>query len=164
MSHAHNNAHDHDHDPTVPKGALVAAGILIGVLLALTGAVTTGLLPQEGNPQLSRAAANVAPAKQRHLRFADREDGAVIVSDARSGAIVKVIGFGEEGFTRATVRRLAKKRAAAGLGAQPPFTLTLWDNGALSLSDPQTGEEAELHGFGPDHSAAFAELLEGTAT
>jgi putative photosynthetic complex assembly protein len=141
---------------------LIAAAVLIAVLLGLTGAVTSGLLPQEGNPQLSRAAANVAPAQQRELHFADRADGAVVVMDAATGAMVKVIGFGEEGFTRATLRRFAKKRSAAGIGAQPPFTLTLWDNGALSLSDPHTGEEAELHGFGPDHSAAFAELLEGS--
>jgi len=154
-------SHAHDHDPTVPKEALIAAAALLLVILGLTGAVSAGWLPQEANPELSRAAADVAPAQERALHFADREDGAVVVSDAKSGATVKVIGYGEEGFTRATLRRMAKRRAHAGISAQTPFMLTLWENGALSLTDPETGEVAELHGFGPDHSAAFAELLEG---
>ena len=152
----------HDHDMTVPKEALIAAGALILFILCLTGAVSWGLLPQEGNPELSRAAANVVPAEERNLLFADRADGAVLVSDAETGELVKVIGFGEEGFTRATMRRLAKRRAAYGAGAEAPFTLTRWGNGALSLRDPETGETAELHGFGADHSSAFAEMLKGT--
>ncbi|MDN3644789.1 photosynthetic complex assembly protein PuhC [Pontixanthobacter aestiaquae] len=154
-------SHAHDHDPTVPKEALIAAGALLLVILGLTGAVTSGLMPQEANPEASRAASNVAPAEQRDLHFADRDDGAVVISDHATGETVKVIGYGEEGFTRATLRRLAKRRAAAGIGAEPPFTLTRWENGALSLHDPQTGEHAEIHGYGADHSAAFAELLEG---
>lgn len=151
----------HDHDPTVPKEALIAAALLLLSVMALTGAVSWGFLPQEGNPELSRAAANVAPQEQRNLLFADRADGAVVVTDAATGETVKVVGFGEEGFTRATLRRLAKARTRMGVGAEHPFTLTRWENGALSLHDPQTGETAEIHGFGPDHSAAFAELLEG---
>lgn len=154
-------SHAHDHDPTVPKGALIAAGVLLLTILGLTGAVTSGWLPQEANPELSRAAANIAPAQQRDLRFADRDDGAVIVSDAASGETVKVIGYGEEGFTRATLRRLAKRRTQSGVGSEPAFTLTRWENGALSLHDPETGEVAEIHGYGADHSAAFAEMLEG---
>lgn len=152
----------HDHDPTVPKGALVAAAALIFVILGLTGAVSAGILPQEANPTQSRAAANVAALEERNLLFADREDGAVVITDAETGSTVKVIGYGAEGFTRATMRRLAKRRAAAGLGQEAPFTITRWDNGALSLRDPETGAEAELYGFGPDHTAAFAEMLEGT--
>lgn len=156
MSHAHN------HDPTVPKEALIGAGALLGCMLALTGAVSWGFLPQEANPQLQRAAAQVQPAVERNLRFADRADGAVVVTDADSGAVVKVIGYGEEGFTRATVRRLAKLRTKSGeTGSDMPFVLTKWQNGALSLTDPATGEHAELQGYGPDHTANFEALLEG---
>ncbi|MEO0501149.1 MAG: photosynthetic complex assembly protein PuhC [Pseudomonadota bacterium] len=153
----------HDHDPTVPKGALMAAAALLLFVLALTGAVRLGLMPQEANPTLSRAAAGVAPAAQRDLRVADREDGAVVITDAQTGETVTIIGYGEGGFARATLRRLAKLRVKAGIGAEPPFTLTRWENGALSLADPETGAHAELHGFGPDHSATFAAMLERNA-
>ncbi len=153
-------SHAHDHDPTVPRGALIAAAALLLFTLALTGAVKWGLIPQSANPQLARSEAQIAPQVQRDLRFADQEDGSVMITDAATGETVKVIGFGEGGFVRATMRRLAKTRAAKGIGSEPPFTLTLWENGALSLRDPETGREAEIHGFGADHSTIFAEMLQ----
>lgn len=152
-------SHAHDHDPTVPRGALIAAAILLLFTMALTGAVRLGWIPQSGDPDGSRTAQNVAPAQQRELRFADRADGAVVVTDAATGDTVMEIGYGEGGFVRATLRRMAKARAAADIGSEPPFKLTLWENGALSLSDPQTGKEAEIHGFGSDHSATFVQML-----
>lgn len=153
----------HHHDPTVPRGALMAAAILLLFVMALTGAVKWGLLPQSADPAATRAAQNVAPAQIRELRFADRADGAVVVTDAATGETVKLVEFGQGGFLRATMRRMAKARIAAGIGAEPPFRLTLWENGALSLSDPQTGRDAEIHGFGADHSKMFADMLGGAA-
>lgn len=152
-------SHAHDHNPTVPAGALIAVAVLLLFTLALTGAVRLGLFPQSGDPDGSRAAQNIAPAQQRELRFTDRTDGAVVVTDAATGKTVMEIGFGEGGFVRATLRRMAKVRATRNIGAEPPFRLTLWENGALTLSDPQTGKEAEIQGFGPDHTATFASML-----
>jgi putative photosynthetic complex assembly protein len=158
MSHAaqHNHAR---HDPTVPRGALIGAALLLSFVMAMAGAVKAGFIPVSADPGASRAAAQVAPAQTRLLRFTDRADGAVVVSDAATGDDITVIGFGEGGFVRATMRRMAKVRAAQGIGAEPPFKLTLWDNGALSLSDPETGGDAEIHGFGQDHSKMFADML-----
>jgi putative photosynthetic complex assembly protein len=157
MSHA---AH---HDPTVPRGALIGAAAVLLFTMAMAGATRIGLLPHSADPDASRAAQNVQPAQSRDLRFADRADGAVVVTDANSGATVKVVEFGQGGFLRATMRRMAKARIAAGIGAEPPFKLTLWENGALSLSDPQTGRDSEIHGFGADHSRMFADMLEEPA-
>lgn len=155
-------SHAHDHNPTVPKGALIAAATLLCFTMALTGAVRLGLIPQSGDPDGSRAAQNIAPAQERELRFSDREDGAVVVTDAATGKTVMEIGFGEGGFVRATLRRMAKVRAASNIGSEPPFKLTRWENGALTLIDPQTGQEAEIQGFGPDHTATFAGMLKET--
>lgn len=154
-------SHAHHHDEVIPPAVIKMAGALLLGVMAVTGAVRLGWLPESANPEASRAAANVEAVQERQLRFADRDDGAVVISDAASGETVKVIAFGEGGFVRATLRRMAKARAAKGIGAEPPFTLTRWENGALSLTDPQTGREAEIHGFGADHSRAFAEMLEG---
>jgi putative photosynthetic complex assembly protein len=157
-------SHAVHHDPTVPRAALIGvAGVLL-FTMAMTGATRFGLLPHSADPVASRAAQNVAPAKTRELRFADRADGAVVVSDATTGVTVKVVEFGQGGFLRATMRRMAKARMAAGIGAQPPFKLVLWENGALSLSDPETGRVAEIQGFGADHSRIFAEMLEQPTT
>jgi putative photosynthetic complex assembly protein len=156
-------SHAHHHDEVIPPAVIKMAGaLLLGVLL-LTGAVRLGWLPESANPEASRAAANVGVVQERQLRFADRADGAVVISNAASGETVKVIAFGEGGFVRATLRRMAKARAAKGIGAEPPFKLTRFENGALALTDPQTGREAEIHGFGADHSRVFAEMLEGPA-
>ncbi len=157
-------SHAHDHDPTVPRGALIAAALLLLFTMALTGAVRLGWIPQSGDPDGSRMAQNIVPVQERELRFTDHADGAVIVTDAATGETVSEIGFGEGGFVRATMRRMAKARMAQGIGSEPPFRLTLWENGALSLSDPQTGREAEIHGFGADHSATFAEMLKEPVT
>ena len=153
-------SHAVHHDPTVPRGALIGAAILLLFVIALTGAVRFGLIPKAADPSVTRAAAQVMPAQERSLRFIDRSDGAVVVSDATSGETVTVVPFGQGGFLRATMRRMAKARIAAGIGAEPPFTLTRWENGALSLKDPATGRDAEIYGFGPDHTKSFADMLE----
>jgi putative photosynthetic complex assembly protein len=156
-------SHAVHHDPTVPRGALIGAAAVLLFTMAMAGATRVGLIPHSADPDASRAAQNVLPAQSRELRFADRADGAVVVTDANSGDTVKVVEFGQGGFLRATMRRMAKARIAAGKGAEPPFKLTLWENGALSLSDPETGRNAEIHGFGADHSKIFADMLEDPA-
>lgn len=153
-------SHAVHHDPTVPRGALIGAAMLLMFVILLTGAVRFGFIPRAADPSVTRAAANVMPALERSLRFMDRSDGAVVVSDANSGETVAVIAFGQGGFLRATMRRMAKVRIAAGIGTEPPFTLIRWDNGALSLKDPATGRDAEIYGFGPDHTKIFADMLE----
>ncbi len=157
-------SHAVHHDPTVPRGALIGVAVVLLFTMAVTGATRLGLIPRTADPTASRAAGNVQAAQVRELRFADREDGAVVVSDAATGETVKIIGFGQGGFFRATVRRMAKRRIAEGISAEPPFKLTLWDNGALSLSDPQTATEAEIYGFGADHTKVFAEMLKDPIT
>lgn len=152
-----------NHDPTVPRGALIGAAAVLLFSMAMAGATRVGWIPHSADPDASRAAQKVQPAKSRELLFADRADGAVVVTDAITGENVKVVEFGQGGFLRATMRRMAKARIAAGKGAELPFKLTLWENGALSLSDPQTGREAEIHGFGADHSKIFADMLESPA-
>lgn len=156
---AHILGHNHE-DLRVPREAIIAAGLLLALVVAMASAVSFGLIAPSGNPQLSRDAANVAPAQQRELLFADAADGSVMVTDAASGEEVLTIAYGESGFLRATVRGMAKSRLAAGGTPDQPFVLTRWDNGALSLSDPVSGRSRELIGFGENQSAAFDRLLE----
>lgn len=156
-------SHATHHDPSVPRGALIGAAAILCFAMLMTGGVRFGLIPRSADPTASRAAEHIAAAQSRELLFADRADGAVVVSDAKTGQTVTVVPFGQGGFLRATMRRMAKARAAVGVGSQPPFTLTRWENGALSLKDPQTGREAEIYGFGPDHTKAFADMLSGVS-
>lgn len=162
-AHSHGHSHTHSHENTVPRPALIMAGALVGLSLVLTGAVSLGLLDREAVPGVERAAAAVAPAKSRDLRFADGADGTVRITDAATGELVKLVEQETQsgGFIRGVLRGLARDRKMRGIGAEPPFTLTLWQDGSLSLSDSATGREVELGGFGGDNRAVFVALLEG---
>jgi len=94
----------------------------------------------------------------RDLRFNDREDGAVVVTDARTEQTVDVL-TGEQGFIRSTMRGLARARHSEGLGPAAPFRLTAWTDGRLTLDDATTGRHLELQAFGPLNAVVFARLL-----
>ena len=60
---------------------------------------------------------------------------------------------------RGVLRGLARDRRADGIGRSPPFRLTRWADGRLSLDDPATGRHVDLEVFGPTNAGAFAEIL-----
>jgi putative photosynthetic complex assembly protein len=95
----------------------------------------------------------------RELRFADRTDGAVVITDAQTGQTVDVL-TGEQGFIRATMRGLARARHSEGIGAAAPFRLAAWTDGRLTLDDATTGRHLELQAFGSLNVASFARLLQ----
>lgn len=155
----------HDHEQTIPKHAVASAAMLVITALALTTLVKIGVLDREAVPAQVRAEAHVAPAMVRTLSFSDRADGAVVVQDVTTGETVRVLvdGVPGNGFVRGVMRGMARERHMRGVGMAPPFTLTLWKNGTLSLEDKATGRSIEIGSFGPDNRAAFAALLPGGA-
>lgn len=153
----------HDHEQTIPPHAIGAAVMLVCTALVLAMMVRVGVLNREAVPSVERAAANVAPVVVRSLTFADRSDGAVVVRDVATGETVRVMidGVPGNGFVRGVMRGMARERRMRGVGMEPPFNLTLWQNGTLSLTDKTTDRAIELGSFGPDNRAAFAALLPG---
>ncbi len=136
--------------PTFPRGALIGAGALIA--LAMISATTARLL---GLKQ-ERPAATVLAA--RDLRFADQSDGGIIVLDAGTGRTVSVLAPGTNGFVRASLRSLAKRRQFDGESSEV-FHLTAWSDGRLTLDDPTADNPIELEAFGETNELAFAKLL-----
>lgn len=139
-------------DQSLPRGALLGAAALIG--LSVIGATISRLYGLSATPPPPAAA-----IEARDLRFADRADGAVVVTDARSGE-VQVIAPGTNGFLRGVVRGLAQERMRQNQDGTVPFTLTRWSDGRLSLNDPVTHRQIYLEAFGPTNAAAFAVLLD----
>ncbi len=130
--------------PLVGTATLLACVLLLAVAGRLSG---SGVEPP------------AAPATaERLLRFADRDDGAVVVSLASSGATVAVM-TGQNGFLRGTLRGFARSRRADGVGALPPLRLTGYADGRLILFDPSTGRYVELEAFGSQNEAVFVDLL-----
>jgi putative photosynthetic complex assembly protein len=151
-------------DRPFPRGALVGAGVLIGFAMAATAAVRLGVVAPAASPHAVRMAAGVAATEVRELAFLDQSDGGVLIRDTRSGDVVaRIEPARDQGFVRGVMRSFARERRMHGIGGTPPFQLTLWADGQLSLTDSATGRTVELGAFGPDNRAAFARLLKGTA-
>ncbi len=157
-------SHAHSHENTVPRPALAMAGALVAITLALTTLVRVGVLDREAVPAVERAQDKVAAIEVRHLVFADRADGAVVVDDTDSGRTLAVLvgESGGGGFVRGVMRGMARDRRMHCIGPAAPFELTQWANGALTLRDPTTGRAVELGSFGATNRAAFARFLKGS--
>lgn len=153
----------HHHADLVPRSTLIGAAALVLFALSATSIMRIAHVPPAASPVLMREQAKIAPVKSRELRFVDRADGAVVIVDAR-GTTAAVIAPGEKtGFIRGVMRGLARERRALGIGDGPPFTLTLWRDGELSLTDTATGRAIELTAFGTTNRATFAALLDAKA-
>ncbi len=133
------------------RGPAVAIGIGMAVLAGLVA------MPVAPN----RAPAIVADAvrSERAFRATDRDDGAVVLTDAATGTTILVVAPGEDGFVRGTLRGLARERRARELGPQAPFRLIAWGDGRLTLDDTATGRRLDLLAFGQTQAEAFSRLL-----
>lgn len=135
-----------------PRGALFGAATLISLTLLSAAAARVSGIGTTRMPDSS-------PVESRELRFEDRQDGAVVVSEAATDRVVEVLPPGTNGFVRGTMRGLARERRRQDVGARQPFRLTRWADGRLSLEDPSTDRRIDLGAFGPTNVGAFAALL-----
>jgi putative photosynthetic complex assembly protein len=143
--------HDH-HRQQFPKAALLGAAALISVSL--------GLVAMSRHNDVGATRMPVTPAvTTRELRFEDMANGGITVYDARAERVVTTVQPGTNGFLRGVLRSLARERRREQVGALPPFQLTRWADGRLSIEDPMTGERVNLEVFGPTNVAVFAQLL-----
>ena len=136
----------------LPRGLLMGAGsLVIASLLIVAGARLIGYQPAQ--PPLS------AIVERADLRFVDRPDGAVLIYSNQSDRLVDTLQPGTNGFVRGVLRGLVRERNADHVGRTPPFRLTRWADGRLSLDDPSTGRHVDLEVFGPTNAGAFADIL-----
>lgn len=145
------SARRHHDDPGVPRGALIAVGLLLATVIALVALVRlTGV----GHERVPDAAA----VDVREFRFEDRPDGsiAILATERRQVATVEP---GTNGFLRSTMRGMARERHRQGLGDDVPFRLIGRADGRLTLEDPATGRRIDLESFGPMNAAVFAQLM-----
>ena len=136
----------------LPRPVLVAAAGLALAVIVLAGVASRTGVGKDAPP------ASV-PVATRTLTFIDRESGGVGVIDAATRRTVAEVAPGTGGFVRGVLRALVRERRQSGTGAEPPFTLTRWRDGRLTLDDSATGRRLELTSFGPDNAAVFADLL-----
>jgi putative photosynthetic complex assembly protein len=150
-------------DQPFPRTALICAAALVGFTVLATAAVRGGVIEGRPTAEQNRVAHQAKPVAARDLRFIDQPDGSVLIEDVGEHSVASTIAPGSNnGFIRGVMRGLARDRKMRGLDEQPPFRLTQWDDGALTLKDSATGRVIELGSFGPDNRRSFAALLAGT--
>ncbi len=143
-----------------PKAPLIGAGLLVGVTILFAAGPRLGYLPPIHTATTERAAHHVGVVETRDLRFTDRADGALVIDDTTRGTVAAILPHGtNNGFIRGALRGMARDRLLRGVGKTPPFRLTLFSDGALTLFDPSTGRNIELGSFGPTNKQSFADLL-----
>ena len=143
-----------------PRGALYGAGGMIAITILVVFGVRGGLLPaRETAPEL-RAEERVQIVATRDFRFADRKDGALIATDAKTGEVALILEPGSNsGFIRGVMRGMMRERSLNEVERNGPVTVTQWADGALTLKDPSTGRILELGSFGNTNRDSFAQLL-----
>ncbi len=153
------SGHSH-HDQPFPKAVLVFAGVLVGGALLLAATMRLTGTPPQSSPVLAREAAGVVAVKSRDLTFADQADGSLRIVDVSTGGTAGVVEAGSEsGFIRGLMRGLMRNRQQRGVGNAPPFRLTQWANGQISITDTTSGYVTDLSGFGDTNRAAVEALL-----
>ena len=141
---------------SLPNGAVIGVVALVAASLLLVAvARLTGYEPARPPPS--------AVVQRSELQFKDRADGAVLVYANDSDRLVDVLQPGTNGFVRGVLRGLVRERRARAVGPVPPFTLTRWSDGRLSLDDTATGRHIDLEVFGPTNAGAFADILLASA-
>jgi len=141
-----------EHDIRVPKGALLAA---FGLVLFALAAATTSRVTGYGTAHMTLPAA----VESRDLLFKDGEDGSVLVYDAADNQLLHKLAPGQSGFVRVVMRGMARERKIADIGPQPPFRITRYANGQLTLTDTANNRMIDLNAFGSSNLAAFAALI-----
>ncbi len=136
----------------MPRFVLAGAGALVLFTFIAAG---TARLTDMGTVHMPPAVA----VETLMLRFADLPDGGVAVVDAEDGKTIYKVQPETNGFIRATMRGLTRERVRDGVGEQPPFILTHWNDGTLSLEDATIGRRIGLDAFGPTNAQAFAQLF-----
>lgn len=140
------------HEGGVPRGLLAAAGALVVFTFLAAGLARLTDIGAVHMPTM-------APVATLQLRFQDQPDGGVAVVDSRDGKEIYRVQPGTNGFIRATIRGLTRERLREGVGQIPPFALTRWSDGTLSLEDSSIRRRIDLDAFGPTNAQAFAQLF-----
>jgi putative photosynthetic complex assembly protein len=136
-----------------PRLPLLGAAALISVAVGTVAvARLSGMSPR-------MMVHNDQPVASRMLRFEDRPDGSVGVLDASTAQDIAVAAPGTNGFLRGTMRGLMRTRKLSEINKKEPFSLELYADGQLVLTDTVVKKPIALNAFGPTNAAVFAAFL-----
>jgi putative photosynthetic complex assembly protein len=88
------------------------------------------------------------------MTIAGRGNHVTIVEDTG-----RVLLDGPGGFISVVLDGLERARLVARVEGNPPVTITQYENGRVSLTDPASGWQVELSSFGPGNVGTFLKML-----
>ena len=146
-----------EHRNTAPRKMVMAMAALALFSLALAA---IGASQRDGNVTVDYGEADRAVA----LRIVDTGPDAFDLVDT-DGAAVASVTPGREGLLRNARRAFEGRRARHGVAMDLPYALTVWKSGALTLHDPETGQNIRLDFFGraPEGPLRNLHVLAGIA-
>jgi putative photosynthetic complex assembly protein len=97
---------------------------------------------------------------QRSLVFEDAADGGILVKDGETGEVALTLPSGTNGFLRGALRAMADRRRIGEKPYDAPFVLSAWQDGRVTIEDPQTGQRIAVSSFGPTQVKSFVSLLD----
>ncbi len=96
----------------------------------------------------------------RALVMEDRANGGITVRDARTGELVRVVASEDSArFLRTVVRGLGTRSDPRTASLRVPFTLSMHQDGQLTISREGSARVTAINGFGLTQVAALQELL-----
>jgi putative photosynthetic complex assembly protein len=134
----------------IPTRLVAAMFSLAGIALVLVSlSVFTGRAPT-GQPK-------DAPVwKTQVMTIEGKGNHVTIVEDTG-----RVLLDGNGGFIAVVLDGLERARLVSKVEGNPPVTITQYENGRVSLTDPATGWQVELSSFGPGNLGTFRKMLNG---
>jgi putative photosynthetic complex assembly protein len=95
----------------------------------------------------------------RDIRFGTGADGAILISDARSGQVLGSYAQETNAFVRSVAHGLEIERGLVNGAKDQPYRITRWSDGRVTVDDPVSGRSVELGAFGQSQVQTFAKLL-----
>jgi putative photosynthetic complex assembly protein len=138
-------------DQMIPKGLVLAMGLLALSALGLASYAVLTDRPREGVPATGEV------LRERALILQGKSAQAVTVLDA-NGTVLADMAHG--GFVTVVQNAVSTARKRNGVDQALPVRLVEYANHRLVLEDPETGYSFELYAFGSNNKAAFERLFE----
>ncbi|WMS41910.1 photosynthetic complex assembly protein PuhC [Acuticoccus sp. MNP-M23] len=136
----------------VPRGALVAAAVLIAFVFTAT------IVARQTDRGIFRPA-NAAVEASRAIRFVRDDPQGPLVAYSLDGQALATFPIEGGSFAIAAVEALSRKAHRRIDGDGAVFTLRLGTDHRWSLSDPSTERAVPLAGFGSTNIKAFSNLM-----
>lgn len=143
-----------------PGIGVVLLVLAFGIYYLGSNAVSPPPPPAEPTGSAEAADDNLEVVQSIGLKPQEKPGGYLEILNAETNQVLKRVEPGADGFMRTVLRIIALDRRQLEDHEDPPFRLTRWSDGGLTLEDPATGVRYKLNAFGSSNAAAFAELLD----